>query len=59
MTAGRPNVCNVKKLLVKRAVDICRKAAVAAITHHLAGLANIAKLLGKLQQPDLGADDLY
>src|ERR1700724_758850 len=32
--------------------------AVAAITHHLAGLAHIAKLLGKLQEPDLGADDL-
>ena len=28
--------------------------AVAAITHHLAGLAHIAKLLGKLQEPDLG-----
>src|SRR6202047_1966648 len=32
--------------------------AVAAITHHLAGPAHIAKLLGKLQEPDLGADDL-
>src|ERR1700731_2647310 len=32
--------------------------AVAAITHHLAGLAHVAKLLGKLQEPDLGADDL-
>src|SRR6266550_2837693 len=27
--------------------------AVAAIAHHLAGLAHIAKLLGKLQEPDL------
>src|SRR5262249_54810546 len=32
--------------------------AVAAITHHLAGLADIAELLGKLQQANLGADDL-
>src|SRR5262249_49781971 len=32
--------------------------AVAAVTHHLAGLAYIAELLGQLQQPNLGADDL-
>ena len=32
--------------------------AVAAIAHHLAGLADIAELLGQLQQPNLGADDL-
>src|SRR5262249_28043622 len=32
--------------------------AVAAVTHHLAGLADIAELLGKLQQANLGADDL-
>src|SRR6202030_4448693 len=31
---------------------------VTAVTHHLAGLADIAELLGKLQEPDLGADDL-
>ena len=32
--------------------------AVAAVTHHLAGLADVAELLGELQQPNLGADDL-
>ena len=32
--------------------------AVARVAHHLAGLADIAELLGQLQQPDLGADDL-
>ena len=32
--------------------------AVAAVAHHLAGLADIAELLGQLQQPDLGSDDL-
>ena len=32
--------------------------AVAAIAHHFAGLADIAELLGQLQQPNLGANDL-
>jgi hypothetical protein len=32
--------------------------AVAAVIHHLAGLADIAELLGELQQANLGADDL-
>src|SRR5205085_1045791 len=32
--------------------------AVAAVAEHLAGLADIAELLGQLQQPDLGSDDL-
>src|SRR5271169_6318948 len=32
--------------------------AVPAITHHLAGLAHIAKLLGQFQQADLGPDHL-
>ena len=32
--------------------------AVAAVTHDLAGLANVAELLGKLQQSNLRADDL-
>src|ERR1700757_2190024 len=32
--------------------------AVSRITHHLAGLANIAELLGKLQQANLGSNDL-
>src|SRR5262249_47204665 len=32
--------------------------AVAAVAHHLAGLADVAELLGELQQPNLGADDL-
>src|SRR5262249_54819508 len=32
--------------------------AVAAVAHHLAGLADVAELLGELQQPDFGADDL-
>ena len=32
--------------------------AVARIAHDLAGLADIAELLGQLQQADLGADDL-
>ena len=32
--------------------------AVAAVAHHLAGLADIAELLGQLQQADLGPDDL-
>src|SRR5213075_587719 len=32
--------------------------AVAAVSHHLAGLAHIAELFGEFQQPDLGADDL-
>ena len=31
---------------------------VAAIAHHFAGLADVAELLGQLQQPNLGADDL-
>jgi hypothetical protein len=32
--------------------------AVAAIAHHLAGLAHVAELLGKLQQPSLCTNDL-
>ena len=32
--------------------------AIPAIAHHLAGLDDIAKLLGELQQSNLGADDL-
>src|SRR5262249_34147756 len=32
--------------------------AVAAVAHHFAGLADIAELLGELQQANLGADDL-
>jgi hypothetical protein len=32
--------------------------AVAAVAQHLAGLRHVAELLGKLQQPDLGPDDL-
>ena len=32
--------------------------AVAAVSHHLAGLAHIAELFGELQEPNLGADDL-
>src|SRR6516225_10495 len=32
--------------------------AVAAVAHHLAGLAHIAELLGELQQSNLGADNL-
>ena len=32
--------------------------AVAAIAHHLASLADVAELLGKLEQSNLGADDL-
>src|SRR6516165_8816934 len=31
--------------------------AVAAVAHHLAGLADIAELLGKLQQSNLGTDN--
>src|SRR5262245_33389052 len=32
--------------------------AVAAVTHHLAGLADVAELLGQFQQSNLSADDL-
>src|SRR6516162_2816018 len=32
--------------------------AVAAVAHHFAGLADITELLGQLQQPELGSDDL-
>src|SRR5207344_1301187 len=32
--------------------------AVARVAHHLAGLADIAELLGQLQQPHFGANDL-
>src|SRR5262249_43909915 len=32
--------------------------AVPAVAHHLAGLADIAELLGQLEQTDLGSDDL-
>src|SRR5512133_1153977 len=32
--------------------------AVAAVAHHFAGLADIAELLGELQQANLGADNL-
>ena len=32
--------------------------AVARVAHHLAGLADVAKLLGELQEPHLGANDL-
>jgi hypothetical protein len=38
-----------------RAVTL--SAAVAAIAYHLAGLTDIAELLGALQEPNLGADD--
>src|SRR5262249_48968792 len=32
--------------------------AVAAVAHHFTGLADIAELLGELQQANLGTDDL-
>src|SRR6516225_11590362 len=32
--------------------------AVASVAHHLAGLADIAELLGQFQEPDLRSDDL-
>ena len=32
--------------------------AVATVAHHLASLADVAELLGQLQQSDFGADDL-
>ena len=32
--------------------------AIAAVTHHLAGLADITELFGELQQSNFGADDL-
>jgi hypothetical protein len=32
--------------------------AVAAVAHHLTGLADIAELLGQLRQTELGSDDL-
>src|SRR5262249_14619783 len=32
--------------------------AIAAVAHHLAGLADIAELFGELQQPNFRADDL-
>src|SRR5215831_14478398 len=32
--------------------------AVAAVAHHLAGLADVAELLGQFQEPELYADDL-
>src|SRR4029079_10719881 len=32
--------------------------AVAAVAHHFAGLADVTKLLGKLEQSNFGADDL-
>src|SRR5215813_11098410 len=32
--------------------------AVAAVAHHFAGLADIAELLGQLEQSELGSDDL-
>src|SRR5204863_7186103 len=32
--------------------------AVAAVAHHLAGLADIAELLGQFQAPDLRSDNL-
>jgi hypothetical protein len=32
--------------------------AVAAVAHHLAGLADIAELLGQFQEPDLRSDNL-
>jgi hypothetical protein len=32
--------------------------AIAAVSHHLAGLRHAAELLGQLQQADLGFDDL-
>jgi hypothetical protein len=32
--------------------------AVAAVTHHFAGLADVAELLGQLEQPNLGPDNL-
>src|SRR5947208_16333883 len=32
--------------------------AVAAVAHHLTGLADVAELLGELQQANLSADDL-
>jgi hypothetical protein len=43
--------------------DLCpapeeRIEAIAAVPHHLAGLAEVAELLDQFQQPDLGPDDL-
>src|SRR5215469_13587516 len=32
--------------------------AVAAVAHHFAGLADITELLGQLEQPELGSDNL-
>jgi hypothetical protein len=31
---------------------------IAAVAHHLAGLADVAELFGKLEQSDFGTDDL-
>jgi peptide/nickel transport system substrate-binding protein len=51
------------KFPARPARRLCRRAlaavkAVAAVAHHLTGLANIAELLGQLQQTELGSDDL-
>jgi len=42
-----------------RLVDLLEPVeAVAAVTHHLASLADVAELLGELQQSNLAVDDL-
>ena len=49
----------LERLLAALIVELLEAVeAVAAVAHHLTGLANIAELLGQFQQPDLGADNL-
>jgi hypothetical protein len=48
--------CNAIATLVVELLEPVE--AVAAVAHHFAGLADIAELLGELQQANLGADDL-
>src|SRR5438034_1086590 len=48
-----------RMLALELAVELLEPVeAVAAVAHHLAGLADVAELLGELQQSDLGADNL-
>ena len=58
-SSGLRRVSSCKRQLAAGVVELLEAVeAVARVAHHLAGLADVAELLGKLQQPNFGADDL-
>ena len=58
-STGFLRLISCKRQLAAFVVELLEAVeAVAAVAHHLAGLADVAELLGQLQQSNFGADDL-